>query len=213
MEGQPRPLQSPLPTASPEMPSYSPGSIDRQEVTQRYPAIVHAAFISAFLVPIALLPYLAARRHITSLRRKVELLKKDVRRLRNDLDLAISDQRSTSSELRLLQTTVLNASKGSNELRDRFNRREADRIASNESMRADLKKLLDDRQQSRTQAATLRALGMSLADVAAFMQEVELEFGMGTSQPRKDQRGIERLRLLALRMQILSRQQEKHKSS
>jgi hypothetical protein len=45
----------------------------------------------------------------------------------------------------------------------------------------------------------LRELGRSLADVAAFMHEVELEQGLSTQ--RADQRGIERLRALALRMQ------------
>jgi len=43
---------------------------------------------------------------------------------------------------------------------------------------------------------------MSLADVAAFMHEMEVEQGLSTRGV--DQRGIERLRLLALKMQTPS---------
>lgn len=56
----------------------------------------------------------------------------------------------------------------------------------------------------RAQAVTLRALGTSLADVAAFMHEVELEIGM-LSQGT-DRRGVDRLRLLAFRMAGFPRQ-------
>lgn len=58
---------------------------------------------------------------------------------------------------------------------------------------------------SDIQISTLRSLGMSLAEVAAFMQEIERNLGMQTSKQSQDQRGIERLRLLALRMQTLDR--------
>jgi hypothetical protein len=53
---------------------------------------------------------------------------------------------------------------------------------------------------SREQSVILRELGRSLADVAAFMHEVELEQGFSVQRP--DQRGIDRLRTLALRMQV-----------
>lgn len=56
----------------------------------------------------------------------------------------------------------------------------------------------------RTQGAALRALGRSLADVAGFMHEVELE--MGLKAQGGDKRGVERLRLLALRMEHLPQQ-------
>lgn len=50
----------------------------------------------------------------------------------------------------------------------------------------------------------LRALGASLADVAAFMHELELELGMETDvRWSQDKRGIERLRLLAREIQRL----------
>jgi hypothetical protein len=46
----------------------------------------------------------------------------------------------------------------------------------------------------------MHALGTSLADIAAFMQEVELDFGMNPTCG-EDRRGIDRLRLLARQLQ------------
>lgn len=51
----------------------------------------------------------------------------------------------------------------------------------------------------RTQISHLRELGTSLADVAAFMQEIELQQGFFT--PKVDGRGIERLRFLAMQLE------------
>lgn len=67
-----------------------------------------------------------------------------------------------------------------------------------------LEKWVDIFVSARTQAATLRALGTSIADVAAFIHQVELE--MGLQSHGKDQHGVERMRLLALRMQNLPQQ-------
>ena len=49
----------------------------------------------------------------------------------------------------------------------------------------------------------LRELGTSLADVAAFMQEMELQQGFFT--PRFDGKGIERLRFLAMQFEGLGK--------
>ncbi|KJA24542.1 hypothetical protein HYPSUDRAFT_38585 [Hypholoma sublateritium FD-334 SS-4] len=182
-----------------------PVNIDTAQPSGRkYPAIVHATIITAFLLPIVALPYLAARRQIVPLHRKLEILEKDVHSIRNGLAIAVSNQRSTTSELHNLQTAVNVTLKKSNELRNRANfRAEAKRAALNRSL-SDLHGLLNGaRQSSDAQTTTLHALGMSLAEVAAFMQEIERNLGLETSGSSQDQRGIERLRLLALRMQSL----------
>ena len=57
--------------------------------------------------------------------------------------------------------------------------------------------------QCRAQILRLRELGTSLADVAAFMQEMELQQGFFT--PRFDGRGIERLRFLAMQFEGLGK--------
>lgn len=55
----------------------------------------------------------------------------------------------------------------------------------------------------RNQISRLRELGTSLADVAAFMQEIELQQGFIT--PRLDGGGIERLRFLAMQFEEMGR--------
>jgi len=54
---------------------------------------------------------------------------------------------------------------------------------------------------TQLQTSRLRELGTSLADIAAFMQEIELQQGFITS--KFDGRGIERLRFLALQFEAL----------
>jgi hypothetical protein len=53
----------------------------------------------------------------------------------------------------------------------------------------------------RLQTSRLRELGTSLADIAAFMEEIELQQGFST--PTVDGRGIERLRFLALQLEAM----------
>ncbi|KDR83399.1 hypothetical protein GALMADRAFT_235503 [Galerina marginata CBS 339.88] len=190
------------PTPSNSMAPPPQSSVEGQAPPKRsYPAIVHVAVVSAFVLPIAGLPYLAARRHVIALRRQVLSLKEDARCLRNELDIALSHQASTRSDVRHLQATTLDVSLDLKVLREQINRRDADRLISDKTTRTDLRKVLEEIRHSRTEAATLRTLGMSLADIAAFMQEIELEFGLETG--RGKERGIQRLRLLALRMQAV----------
>jgi hypothetical protein len=58
-------------------------------------------------------------------------------------------------------------------------------------------------QSCRAQISRLRELGTSLADVAAFMQEMELRQGLFT--PRFNGKGIERLRFLAMQFEGLGK--------
>ncbi|PCH40997.1 hypothetical protein WOLCODRAFT_151036 [Wolfiporia cocos MD-104 SS10] len=67
--------------------------------------------------------------------------------------------------------------------------------------REDLRAFLRERQQTRSQFAAVKELGTSLADVAAFMHEVELQ--QGYSPRKSDGRGIERMRRLAQKLQDL----------
>ena len=50
---------------------------------------------------------------------------------------------------------------------------------------------------SNTQIATLHGIGLSLADIAAFIEEVELDFGM---RNQKDRGRVERMRSFALNL-------------
>lgn len=132
----------------------SPRLVDSHHKTSNvprrtYPAIVHAAVACAFISPIALLPYFAARRHITALQQSIKVLKKETLHLRNELDVATSIQRSMTSELRDLREMAHTTSKLSNETHTKFNNRETERLASHEAIQTSLRKLLEDSQHSR----------------------------------------------------------------
>ncbi|KAH9071654.1 hypothetical protein EDB83DRAFT_2517469 [Lactarius deliciosus] len=79
-------------------------------------------------------------------------------------------------------------------------------------MQADARKLGSSRRENRfqglvasnrIQTSRLQELGTSLADVAAFMQEIELQ--QGFFSPRVDGRGIERLRFLAMQFERMGK--------
>jgi len=64
-----------------------------------------------------------------------------------------------------------------------------------EGVRREVRELLEEKQRTRSQ---LREVGKSLADVAAFMHEVEIQQGLA-NRPN-DGRGIERIRQLAYKL-------------
>ncbi|KAH9936965.1 hypothetical protein B0H21DRAFT_58678 [Amylocystis lapponica] len=80
-------------------------------------------------------------------------------------------------------------------------RKDRARTAAVEVCRSELQTLLRERMWTREHLSALRGLGSPLADVAAFMHEVEVQQGY---TPRGDDgRGIEKIRQVALKMQSL----------
>ncbi|KAI9000993.1 hypothetical protein BD414DRAFT_18908 [Trametes punicea] len=78
--------------------------------------------------------------------------------------------------------------------------RDASRKAWEDEIRGSMNVLLNENLARRKQfAAELKELGQSLADTAAFIQEVEMR--QGWTPRREDGRGIERTRRLAKRLQ------------
>ncbi|KAF9563734.1 hypothetical protein CPC08DRAFT_816466 [Agrocybe pediades] len=174
----------------------------QQPPKKSYPVILHVAVLSVFMLPFAMVPYIVARRQNAKLARTVKMLNDDLQRLRSQLEVGSALQQTTQAELRSLAASVSETLKQQRELRAQTSRLESHRSAAEQSTQAELSRLLDELQHSRDQAVALRSLGMSLVDIAAFMEEVELEFGLDRGR-QQDGRGIERLRLLALRMQSL----------
>ncbi|KAF8219655.1 hypothetical protein L208DRAFT_819926 [Tricholoma matsutake] len=167
-------------------------------------AITHFAVLTAFILPVTLLPYLLSRRRLSSLQKQVDRMGASVRILQQDLGQASSEVAICNEENRRMRAMLHQMMQEADQLRLKAKQNDAERLAFDEAIRSDLQILLNERQESRAQAVTLRALGTSLADVAAFMHEVELEIGM-LSQGT-DRRGVDRLRLLAFRMAGFPRQ-------
>jgi len=167
-------------------------SIDEgRKSLQSYPTIVHVTVLSAFVLPIAFLPYWAARRHIFALRQRVELLEIGTKHLREKLQVASSVQTLTKDELRHMQSKVQNTIKESHDWRALADQKEVNRTILDETTRTELL------QEARRSRNTFHALGVSLADIAAFIEQVELDFGM----PGRGKDGrVERMRTLALKI-------------
>lgn len=81
--------------------------------------------------------------------------------------------------------------------------RDAKHVKEGENVRSELQSLLEAVRGSRsTQSATSKALGTSLADIAAFMQELELVMGLqGTvNGGHLHEERVDRLRQLAFQL-------------
>jgi len=114
-----------------------------------YPATVHVFVLCAFVLPFAMVPYLAARRHTTKVARTVKGLNDELQQLRNELNAAASHQKELQSELRNLKIPIADASKHLRELREQVSRWETHSAGVEQAMQADLRRLLDEVQHSR----------------------------------------------------------------
>ena len=125
-------------------------SIDEgRKSLQSYPTIVHVTVLSAFVLPIAFLPYWAARRHIFALRQRVELLEIGTKHLREKLQVASSVQTLTKDELRRMQSKVQNTIKESHDLQALADQKEVNRTILDETTRTELRRLLQEARRSR----------------------------------------------------------------
>jgi len=121
-----------------------------------YPTIVHVTVLSAFVLPIAFLPYWAARRQIFALCQRVERLEIGAKHLKETLVITSSAETRTKDELRHIHFRVQNAIKESHDWQANVDRQEANRIASDEKIQTELRILLQETRQSRYELIYLR---------------------------------------------------------
>lgn len=112
-------------------------------------AITHLAVLTAFILPITLLPYLLSRRRLSSLQTQVDSMGASVRILEQDLRSASSEIATYTEENRRMRALFHQMKQETDALRLRSNQREVGRLASDEAIRSDLRALLDERQHSR----------------------------------------------------------------
>jgi hypothetical protein len=129
-----------------EEPVFTPNS---ERFLRRYPAITHAALISAFLFPIGLLPYLIARRQINKLHRMVVKLERKTIVLQNALDLTSDTHNIMKSEVKRMQNLSSDTMQVTAALRREVSQQKAERRQSDQAINADLKKLLEETQNAR----------------------------------------------------------------
>ncbi|KAG6911737.1 hypothetical protein DXG01_007987 [Tephrocybe rancida] len=162
--------------------------------------MIHVAVITAFILPFTVLPYMLARRQISTLRRQLAETQTSVKVLEQELNLSWQEMTNRKEDTQKLRGTLWKLLQERDQEKTLSERKKLEDSKFQSEVKIELQKLLKDSQAARSQGAILSSLGTSLADVAAFMHEIELEMGMLSSRG-KDQRGIDRLRSLARQMQ------------
>ncbi|OJT03745.1 hypothetical protein TRAPUB_5567 [Trametes pubescens] len=159
---------------------------------------------AAVVAPLAILPYFLVRRHLTGLRTELKALRtantklaKELQRVKWDIDNGFGGvQRHVDATVEREGTKL---GKMLQQAEWRAQERDGMGRAWEDEMRKSVGVLLSENLARRTRLAEeLKGIGHSLADTAAFVQEVEMRQGW---VPRPDDgRGIERTRRLAVRL-------------
>ncbi|KAH7916156.1 hypothetical protein BJ138DRAFT_1140313, partial [Hygrophoropsis aurantiaca] len=174
----------------------------------RRPAIVHFTALAIFLTPFTLAPYLLMRRRVRGLQARLDNLAASMASLQKSANEAVIARNVLKAELKRTTVQAELSRNGLKELRSVMESNRSEQIASNAAVQSTIQQILNDRRATSDRLAILPQLGLSLADVAAFMHEVELYQGL-PSRPSSDH-GVEKLRTLALKLQdsLASREQE-----
>jgi len=183
------------PEASPqELPVLSSSSNSKHPISIRTRILV----LSSIILPVALLPYLAIRPQLRSLRRNVEELGITNAVLQRDLKAALRKASITRQEHERVEALLRETKNQFRTYRETAESNEVLRSKAEEEMRQDLKNLVEECRHTRTRLDVLQEVGLSLADVAAFMHEVEIRQGWPTKT--RDDHGIDRMRQLAIKL-------------
>ncbi|KAI0832440.1 hypothetical protein BC628DRAFT_1414741 [Trametes gibbosa] len=200
-----------LPTAPhlQDVPASPATMFGRAATTERTPSSRNPAqtilIFSAIVAPLAIVPYALVRRRLAGLQTQLahahaanEELAKELGRVRWSVESGLEDVR------RQVHTTLEreghNLAKALVHAERAALRRDEVRRAWEGEMRKGVDALLSERVAERTRRADeLKGIGQSLADAAAFMEEVEVRQGW-TPRPH-DGRGIERTRRVARGLQ------------
>jgi hypothetical protein len=125
----------------------TPDPPNHESISRQYPAIVHAAVVSAFILPITLLPYWTARRQISRLRQTITQLERKSSVLKTAVDLSADSHNVMRGELKRLQDLSRNAVDATATLRKEMMKQNAERRVMDEAVSTDLRRLLDDSQR------------------------------------------------------------------
>lgn len=171
---------------------------DIQLARQPISPLTHAVVLGSILLPVAILPYLAVRRHLITLNRKISEVGITNAALQRDFKTALLEASIRREEHERLRSLLQETKERVKELEVGLKKMDEYRLQSEGGVLKELKQLKSESAQTRTQLATLHELGTSLADIAAFMHEIEIQQGLSS----KKSEGIERIRQLAVKFRI-----------
>lgn len=113
------------------------------------PAIKHLAVLTAFILPITLLPYVLTRRQTSLLRREIEELSAVTRKVQHELDRALSETASRKDDHRRIRGLLHDMMQETDEFRVQTEQRERVRANTDEEVSSELRKLVEEAQRAR----------------------------------------------------------------
>ncbi|KAL0581960.1 hypothetical protein V5O48_000017 [Marasmius crinis-equi] len=192
-------------------PSTRPESAVPASPRRSYPAIAHFAVISAVILPLTLIPYIFTRRQLSLLRQTVRELETSSTLIRKDLHTSVSDLGKVRDDVRRMRALLHEVMEEAELLRADVQAGEVSQKAADEATQSNLQRLVDQARKHRSHGESLRSLGTSLADIAAFMHEMELRMSFFGS--RDDSSRVEHMRQVALKLQNLPVENEDTKEN
>ncbi|KAI6035470.1 hypothetical protein F5J12DRAFT_760488 [Pisolithus orientalis] len=172
------------------MPALDANPSSGRNIRQQHPAITTFAVLATFLTPFTIIPYVFINRRMTHLSRQLEQWAASTNVMQRNLQ-TLAREAALRKELDVVRNELLLLRQNSEYHRTRTE-------LSDVAIRADLLKHSSELRQTREHLySVLPQLGLSLANIAEFMHEVQLSMGMTSAA---DKHGIERLRDLALRL-------------
>ncbi|KAI6047095.1 hypothetical protein EDC04DRAFT_2597353 [Pisolithus marmoratus] len=155
-----------------------------------HPAIVTFAVLATVLTPFAIIPYVSISRRMTHLSRQLEQLATSTNMMQRSVQ-TLAHEAALQKELDVMRNEFLALRQSCEHHLTRIE-------SSDVAIRADLSKQASELRQMRKHLDTVHPqLGLSLANIAEFMHEVQLSTGLTSVA---DKHGVERLRALALRL-------------
>ncbi|EGO01683.1 hypothetical protein SERLA73DRAFT_177111 [Serpula lacrymans var. lacrymans S7.3] len=179
--------------SSPDITSPQQPQARRQSATTRF------ALLGIFILPFAFVPYAFMRRRVSVLQQRLDDLTtttSELQRSTRTLALQSSHRKDELARARLLLEAER---KEVDELRCDLKATRDEYAIESAAIQSHLHKLLEESKVTKTRLTVLSHLGVSLADIAAFMHENKLRHG--PSPLKADDYGVERLRALAMQIQ------------
>ncbi|KAF8592355.1 hypothetical protein K439DRAFT_1625752 [Ramaria rubella] len=190
------------------------------------PLIRFLVFGSVFL-PLVCIPYIPIRRHLLGLKRTIHTLSNDTALLHRELSTTLltaqlrkEESTRLTDQLRQLSTQLSEVTKRVTDLENarlssqreiagqfltaaaQASDAENARLKTEETLRRQIDCLRRQIDGQRISPDVLQDVSTSLVDTAAFHEEVEIQLGWPHSMPRD--RGIDRMRQLALKLHTIA---------
>jgi len=189
--------------------------------------LFHLVVLGSIFIPLACIPYIPIRRHLLGLRRSIQTLSKNTLTLQHELNTTLLHARLRKEEtinlaerVRILQSQLDTVTKQASEaesarrgaekaLTERLDaaaectaKSDGARLRTEEALKRQIDSARSRADSDRLPPEVLADVSTTLADIASFMEEAEIQW---LSQTIPRDRGIDRMRQFALRLHTIAK--------